>query len=199
MKRNFLNILLVAVAAATFFASCDEAHEESLAKTSAVSSTTAAGGSITIENNSENTTAGIFQFAATPESQLSERESVFRHELGLLTNGFTTSYDDTEGLIVNGSGSSIWLQLYSKSKNLEEGVYTFTGSQDHGKPFDFWYGAVDSENKNYLFTEGQVIVSRTGDTYSITVEGKITTAGSSEIKSIQGSYSGALSTFKSTR
>jgi hypothetical protein len=122
---------------------------------------------------------------------------VYRHEIGLLSREFTTSYDASEGLIVNGEGSSMWLQIYSKSRELEEGIYTFTGSQENGRAFDFWYGAVDSNDKNYLFTEGQLIVEKKGDDYALTVEGKITTAGSKEVKTIRSTFNGPLQIFES--
>jgi hypothetical protein len=194
MKRNFFSTLIIAVAAATFFASCDEHNEENLVKTPAIVTEEATSSAITIDGISQSTTTGILQFAVTAEK--GAREQLFRHELGLLTSGFTTSYDEEEGLIVNGNGSSIWLQIYSKSQNLEEGIYSFTGSQDNGNAFDFWYGAVDADNQNYLFTEGQLIVAKKGEVYSIEVAGKITTAGSKEIKTIKGSYTGTIAAFE---
>jgi hypothetical protein len=192
MKRNFLRTLTAAVAVATFFASCDD-HQETLVKNAATTETTTSS-LITTADETTKAAAGIFQFSATPVA--SSKEAVYRHEVGLLTEGFTTSYDESEGLIVNGDGSSIWLQIYSKSRGLEEGIYSFTGTQDNGKPFDFWYGAVDSGNKNYLFTEGQLIVTKDGDNYSLTVEGKITTAGSKDIKTIRSTYNGPIDIFE---
>lgn len=191
MKRNFLRTLTAAVAVATFFASCDD-QQDTLVKNAATTETTSR--SLTTAEESTKAAAGIFHFTTTPVAN--SKETVYRHEVGLLTEGFTTSYDESEGLIVNGEGSSMWLRIYSKSRGLEEGIYSFTGSQDNGKPFDFWYGAVDSENKNYLFTEGQLIVAKDGDNYSLTVEGKITTAGSKEVKSIRSTFNGPLDVFE---
>lgn len=197
MKRHFFNSLAIAVAAATFFASCDEPNEQAMVKTpAAVPVAAALSSSMTIETNDRSISTGILQFSSAPDRQANADGSVYRHELGLLTEGFTTSHDETEGLILDGSGSSIWLQVYSKSQNLEEGIYAFTGSQYHGKAFDFWYGAVDADNKNYLFTEGQLIVVRKGDNFVLTLEGKIATAGSKELKTIKGTYEGPLDNYE---
>lgn len=190
MKRNFLRTLTAAVAVATFFASCDD-QQDTLVKNAATTETTSS--SLTAAEETK-AAAGIFHFSPAPADN--SKESVYRHEVGLLTEGFTTTYDESEGLIVSGEGNSMWLRIYSKSRTLEEGIYSFTGSQDNGKPFDFWYGAVDSENKNYLFTEGQLIVAKDGDNYSLTVEGKVTTAGSEDVKTIRSTYNGPLDVFE---
>jgi hypothetical protein len=192
MKSHFLKPLMIATASVVFFASCDNSSDEVSRKNSPAIADEAK----TSADFSESAARVILQTAVSPEENSAEDRAVFRNELGLLTDGFTTSYDETEGLIIHGEGTGIWLQLYSGSPALEEGVYTFTGSQDSRKPFEFWYGAVDAQHQNYLFTEGQLTVTRNGATFNILLEGKVATVGSTESKTIRSSYSGKIDRFE---
>ena len=189
MKRNFLNLLLFAAAGAAF-TSCDE-H---IANESAVQSS--ASNYFELDGTSKNAAAGIFQFDTTPEKSSEAGTSYYRHELGFLTNAFSFGYDETEGLILSGEGSSVWMELNSKTSDLEPGTYTFTGTQEGAAPFDFGYGAAELDGNNYTFNSGTVTVSRTDKVYTIQFEGQASMAGSKGSIPVKGFYSGNLKAFE---
>jgi hypothetical protein len=189
MKVNFISTLAFA-AMATFFIACDD-QSESKYETPIASSIQS--GEISIDGHSARAKAGILQYSTVPVTST----SYYRHELGLVTEGFTAQYDETEGLMLQGEGTGIWITLNSPSSALEPGTYTFSGSQSSADAFDFWYGSVDAKGKNYLFTSGEMTVVETSGLYTITVDGTVTTVGSSAQKHIKATYSGALRTFKS--
>jgi hypothetical protein len=187
MKINLVTILSLA-SLTTFFIACDDQSESRTVQPVATTS-----GQISIDGNAANTKAGILQYSTRPVKSA----TFYRHELGLVTDGFTTLYNESTGLILQGDGTGVWLTLNSPSTILAPGTYSFADSQSAASAFDFWYGSVDVKGKNYRFTSGEIVVTENKGVYTITVDGIVATHGSSIQKEIKVSYTGALKSFES--
>ena len=188
MKVNFLSILSLA-AFATFFVACDDQSESKIETPLAKA---IASGEISIDGKASVAKAGILQYSTQPVTSA----TYFRHELGLVTDGFKTQYDESTGLILQGEGTGIWITLNAPSASLATGTYSFTESQTSSGAFDFWFGSVDANGKKYRFTAGELTVKENSGMYNITVNGTVTAVGSTEKKEISASYNGSLRTFK---
>lgn len=189
MKRNFLSLLLLAAAGAAF-TSCDD-H---IADEAAVNSTST--NYFTLSGSTKNTTTGILQYNTNAEKNAASGETYYRHEIGFLSNDFAVGYDQTEGLIITGEGSSVWFNINSRTSTLEPGTYTFTGVDESSKAFDFSYGAANVLDENYNFTSGQIVVSKTGSDYTINFEGEVVAQGTTASTTVKGNFSGKLNTYE---
>lgn len=120
-----------------------------------------------------------------------DSELYYHHVLTLLSEGFTLN-----GNVINGTGNALDLEINSPSINLEPGIYNFTSLSQNAKAFDFEEGRAflnfstqNSTGEILEFTPGEsgkVIVSKSGNTYTVDVE------GIADGKIIKGHYSGAL-------
>lgn len=189
MKRNFFSLLLFA-AAGVAFTSCDD----NIAGETAIKSTQT--NYFALSGSTQDTPTGILQYNTKAEKNTASGESYYRHEIGLLTSEFEIGYDETEGLIIGGAGSSVWLDINSQTSSLEPGTYIFTGVDDSSRAFDFGYGAAEIEGKLYKFTSGKIVVAKTGNTYTIDFDGDVVAEGATESKAVKGNFSGALKTFE---
>jgi hypothetical protein len=190
MKRNFFSLLLF-VAAGVAFTSCDD----NIAGETAIKSTQT--NYFALSGSTQDTPTGILQYNTKAEKNTASGESYYRHEIGLLTSDFEIGYDETEGLIIGGNGSSVWLDINSQTSSLEPGTYIFTGVDDSSRAFDFGYGAAEIEGKLYKFTSGKIVVAKTGNnTYTIDFDGDVVAEGTTESKAVKGNFSGMLKTYE---
>lgn len=185
MKATFLSISLAVLVILT---ACNDQAESKIGTVNMVSS-----GKIAIDGSASRTEAGILQYSTQPVTQ-----GYYRHELGLVSEGFTTRYDESTGLLLQGEGTGIWLTLNAPSSKLEAGTYTFTKSTSDLSPFDFWYGSVDANGKKYRFTSGVISVQEKHGLYTISIEGTVLATGTTTEKELTATYTGFLKSFKST-
>lgn len=189
MKRNFFSLLFLAAAGAVF-TSCDDQITDEAAVT------TTPTNYFSLSGSTQDTPTGILQYSTKAEKNTASGETYYRHEIGLLTTAFELGYDETEGLIIAGDGSSVWLDINSKSSSLEPGTYTFTGVEESSRAFDFSYGSADLQGGHYKFTSGKIVVAKTGNTYTIDFDGDVVAEGTTESKVVKGNFSGTLKAFE---
>src|SRR5688500_13722574 len=147
MKRNTLNILLLA-GAAVIFSSCKDDDEKS-------------AGSFKIEDVSTTIKTGAFIYS----SELSgENDDIYRHEVAFLGEGLSVSDLDID---IVGEGNALLLEIVSSTTVLEPGTYAFKGSDVGSKPFDLSYGTAHidlntADVQDFNFTGGTMTVSKSG-------------------------------------
>jgi hypothetical protein len=169
MKRNILNILLLA-GAVVIFSSCKDDDEKS-------------AGSFKIEDVSTTIKTGVFIYS----SELSgENDDIYRHEVAFLGEGLSISDDEAVG-----EGNALLMEIVSSTTALEPGTYAFKGSDVGSEPFDFSYGTayIDlnaADEQDFDFTEGTITVSKSGDVYTIDV------SGTADGLAVEGHFSGKL-------
>lgn len=153
-------------------------------------------GEIEVGNTTSSMQQGILQYSAKAEHPAAP---YYRHELGLLASGFTTHYDASQGLMVQGEGTSIWISLNAPATELTSGAYTFSDSQKEAGAYDFWYGTVNTAGKRYRFSSGVVTIQQThGGLQMITVSGLVSAVNdNSDQKEIHATFTGTLTRFKS--
>ena len=100
---------------------------------------------------------------------------VFVTEGGELTNNPISG-----GVAFTKKGSYVELYLNNKGQTLETGTYPFQ-TEENEQPFDFWFGILvlknnTEEEQAYRFISGNVVVSKSGSTYTIKVEGEVQAA-----------------------
>jgi hypothetical protein len=172
MKRNILNILLLA-GAAVIFSSCKDDDEKSAS-------------SFKIDAVSTTIKTGVF----IQSSDLSgENNDIYRHELAFLGEGLSI----VEGQAV-GEGNALHMEIVSSTTALEPGTYSFKGSDVGSKAFDFSYGTayIDlnaDDEQEFEFTEGTITVSKSGEVYTINVSG---TADGVDGVAVEAQFSGKL-------
>jgi hypothetical protein len=189
MKVKFVSVFFLA-AMATFFVACDD---QSSSQVESPNNAPLAAGEISLDGHSSSAKSGIFQYSTQPVGA----GIYYRHELGLITQGFTAKYDESAGLMLLGEGTGIWLTINAPSASLSPGIYRFTESPATAEAFDFWYGSVDAKGKRYRFTSGEITVKENSGRYSITVAGTIVAVDSMEKKEIKARYDGSLQIFQS--
>lgn len=114
----------------------------------------------------------LFSYDESPGLNEQEEE-YYRHELTLLSSGFTVS-----GTGISGSGDAISLSINGGTEDLDAGTYEFTGTEENPAPFQVWDAWVyldipvdGSPTEEYEFTSGELIISKSGSTYTIELTG----------------------------
>lgn len=176
MKRNIFNILLLA-GAAVVFSSCkdddDDKKTPNVFKVGEVSTTI---------------TAGLFRY----DTEIGGADDdIYMHEIVLVGEGLSW---DSNGE-AQGQGNGLSLGIISATTALEVGTYEFTGTDEVTDPFDFWTGDAFTDlftdsQQEYDFTEGTIVIAKSGDVYTIDVTGA---AGET---AITGHFSGKLTSIE---
>jgi hypothetical protein len=142
----------------------------------------------TVDGSAKAVKTALFIFDTQSSISDVDGQPYFRHELDLLTDGFTITGDDIDGV-----GSGLVLMINGSTINLDAGTYTFTGTEENPKAFELWeayayldYNTDTGVGQELEFTAGKVTISKSGDIYTIDVEG--TASG----KAIKAHYTGAI-------
>lgn len=119
----------------------------------------------------------------------------------MLSDGFTYTTQHPTG---TGKGDVIILEITSPTTDLEPGTYTYVGSDNNNKPFDFWNSLIlldystttTNTGEAYEFLTGKIVVTKSGDTYTIDFDGTVALGGASTSKPIKGHYVGKLEAYE---
>jgi hypothetical protein len=173
--RKFTSMIALAITMA-FVSSCKDDDENKPSN------------SFTYDGTKTDIKSVLFMYDESPSASPVSGVDFYRHELDLLSDGFTISGDD-----ISGTGNAIVLEINGGSVNLDEGTYNFTGTDDNAQPFEIWDAAIylnfstsTSTGTIHDFTAGKLIVSKSGDIYTIKVE------GTANGKAIKGQYIGSI-------
>jgi hypothetical protein len=118
---------------------------------------------------------GAFIYDVSP-GQDTDGNDYYRNELFFAPSGVTITAAGEDDFDVTGEGTILTLLINNSGQELQVGTYTWQGEENE-KPFDFWDGTVyvnwntNSEGR-YRMTEGTVVVTKSGSTYTITAEGE---------------------------
>lgn len=144
--------------------------------------------SFTYDGAKTNIKTALFIYDEDPSASPVTGADYYRHELVLMSDGFTISGDD-----ISGTGNAIDLEINGGSRDLDPGTYNFTGTEEDAQPFEIWdagiylnFNTLTSAGTIHDFTAGKLIVSKSGDTYTIKVE------GTANGKAIEGQYIGPI-------
>jgi hypothetical protein len=112
----------------------------------------------------------------------------YRHELALLPVTITI-----QGTLAKGTGNMIDLMINGSTIELAPGTYVFTGEEENAKALEVWaaylemnFNSTTNTRDESLFTSGELVISKSGETYTIDFEG---TAGG---KAVIAHYVGVL-------
>ncbi|HYF70103.1 MAG TPA: hypothetical protein VD884_18305 [Ohtaekwangia sp.] len=157
----------VAIAATLGFSSCKDDDEKSKAPDN----------KFTLESLSEKITDAALIYDES-EAEDDEGNPYHRNSIAFITEGGQLVSDPQYGGVnFDGDGSYFELFLNNEGQTLEAGNYPFQ-TEENEQPFDFWLGVVVTERntdneKGYRFTDGAVVITKSGSTYDIKVEGEV--------------------------
>jgi hypothetical protein len=129
-------------------------------------------------------------------------ETFFRNDLILYT-GFDLITEDDGEKEFSGEGDAVLLSINTSSQNLEEGTYTWTGTEEDPSVFDFWsgnvilsYNTTTEVGESWDFIDGEIQVSKSGDVYTImltgTIDADLNHDGDFEDVQVSASYKGKI-------
>lgn len=106
-------------------------------------------------------------------------EVFYRNDLALY-GGFELVTEDDGEIELSGEGNALYLSINTASQSLEEGTYTWTGTDENPAVFDFWtgdvyisYNTVTEDGESWEFTDGEIVVSKSDNKYTIALTGTI--------------------------
>jgi hypothetical protein len=195
--NNVIKLTLAMVLMNFMLASCSKKDENIKDEDSG------AGNYFKLDNAEYKLSAGLLDNYGTDDSL--EWHYGYAQYLLLYSNGFTLSVDTDHSDIVDwdiiGKGNALVIDLYSSTGSmLDNGEYSYSnaipspiGTFDFASCLTDFDAAIDDEsqeNKIFEIVSGKLSVSRTDNTYTITING--TTADG---KTITGYYKGSLRYF----
>jgi hypothetical protein len=176
MKHNLSKILLIVFCTLAIF-SCSKDEDEAKPNNN-----------ITYDGKSYVIATGVFDLDATVDNFNSANG--YYQDIILVDNNFTVSNGG-----FSGTGNAVSISLISATAEIEAGTYNFQSVEAQYKPGDFTAGAVfvnfsmsSGTGGRYQFTDGKVVVTKSGDTYTVTIDG---TADGKEVKA---SFTGKVTT-----
>ncbi|HTJ51839.1 MAG TPA: hypothetical protein VL443_20405 [Cyclobacteriaceae bacterium] len=179
MKHNLMRMIsgkfMLAVALVVAVSACKKDDEKP-------------SNNVTIDGTVKGLKSALFIYDATSSESPVDSKPYYRNELVLFSSGLTNSGDE-----LTGKGDFLDLEINGGSQTLEEGTYTFTGTEENSQAFQIWeasaaigYDISTQKGETYDFTSGAMVVTKSGDKYTI----KVNAVAGSHV--IVGTFTGSI-------
>jgi hypothetical protein len=133
----------------------------------------------TLDEVKKSISSAVLFYDGAPMDNDVTGETFYRNDL-ILYSGLKLVEEEDGEIELLGEGNAVVFQINTSSQELEEGTYTWTGTEENPAVFDFWDGAVylsfNTETEGgemWDFVDGEIQVSKSGDTYTIELIGTI--------------------------